>query len=281
MKKLLTLGTLAFSLQGCLENVPSRAYREVHTETMEKEGEGEGSTDYKLDSGFLPDMMPPMDSSVGILDAGNQDSSLKRLDGGILPDSSLPPSDAGVIPPDVGSCYRNTLETLDGIVTQNGIWSIVDGHLRQTEVGGGYRMAYLESGTHTDFDVTMMVRVPSGFGGDAHTGMLFRYNRGTTIGYDDRFDRGYILEIEEGDGSSFELTLEDAYISILLSTRVEGGFDTWHTLRVRAEGSSITGYFNGVEIFSLDNTLYSSGKIGFGSHASVSHFDDVEVCDLP
>lgn len=249
----------------------------------------DGRIEYDLekkfqDSGASPDRI--------LSDGRTYDLNKTVSDFGV-PDSSVPPDvmlapDISTLPdvlstPDLpGGCYMNDFNDasdLEYLVAQNGVWSRdAEGYLKQIEVGGGYRMAYLSNATYSDFDATVKVRVPSGFSGDAHTGMLFRYTRESETGYNYDIDRGYILEIEEGDGSSFELTLEDAYNARLFFTRVDGAFDTWHTLRVRAAGSNITGYFNGEEIFTLENSLYSSGQIGFGSHISVSYFDDLEIC---
>ncbi len=139
-------------------------------------------------------------------------------------------------------------------------------------------MSYIPGQTYADLDATVRVRVPEGFTGDAHSGLLFRYTRNSPIGYDPNVDKGYILEIEEGTGSTFELTLEDAYVNRLHFATVPGGFNTWHILRVVAIGPEITAYFNGQEIFTVTDSLYSSGNIGFGSHASVSQFNNLNVC---
>lgn len=238
----------------------------------------------RLDSGHqdaaadvMPDMQPLAPDAYAGVDSGVPDKGVS-----LLPDLGVDAALIGIL--DASSdapipCYVNPLDTLENIVAQNGVWSIdTEGYLKQTEVAGGYRMAYLDNATYADFDASIKVRVPSGFSGDAHTGLLFRYTRESTAGYDYDNDRGYILEIEEGDGSSFELVLEDVYNARLFYTRVDGTFDTWHTLRVRTIGSTIVGYFNGEEIFTMEDSLYSSGHFGFGSHASESHYKYLEVC---
>ncbi|MBS3128602.1 DUF1080 domain-containing protein [Candidatus Woesearchaeota archaeon] len=277
--------TALLALGGCRFDLDSLRAKDMSTNERNLDGGNDGnSKDLSLrmdlgvnDSAVNHDALMSPDGTSKECDLGKKiTDSGTAIDAGLLPDVL-------VTPDSFSGCYSNDFNEdsdLENLVAQNGVWSRdVEGYLKQIELGGGYRMAYLNNATYSDFDATVKVRVPSGFGGDAHTGMLFRYTRESTVGYDYDIDRGYILEIEEGDGSSFELTLEDAYNARLFYTRVDGAFDTWHNLRVRAIGSSITGYFNGVEIFTLENSLYSSGNVGFGSHASESHFDDLEICE--
>ncbi len=183
-------------------------------------------------------------------------------------------------------CYFNNFDedsSISNLTEQNGVWDRnPSGYLEQTEVGGGWRMSYINNRTFNDFDATIRIRVPAGFGGDSHTALLFRYTRGSLAGYDAdaELDRGYALELERGDGTHFDLTLEDANRARLATQRVEGSFEPWHELRVRAVGNTITAYFNGREEFSLEDSRYSSGRVGFGSHFSESYFDGLEVCPL-
>ncbi len=283
--------TTLLALGGCRFDLDSLRAKDMSTNEKNLDGGNDrNSADLGLrmdgginDSAVDHDALMSPDGTSKEYDLGKKTTdSGTPIDAGLLPDATSLP-DVLATPDSFSRCYSNDFNEdsdLDDLIAQNGVWSRdLGGYLQQTEVGGGYRMAHLNNATYSDFDATIKVRVPSGFGGDAHTGMLFRYTRESTVGYDYDIDRGYILEIEEGDGSSFELTLEDAYNARLFYTRVDGEFDTWHNLRVRAIGSTITGYFNGEETFTLENSLYSSGHIGFGSHASESHFDDLEICE--
>lgn len=213
------------------------------------------------------------------------DASLNQnseVDARVSPDreTDITMNDAGML-----LCYNNTFNDdldLEDLVIQNGTWlRDSDQYLKQTEatpIPVGYRMSYFDNIARSNLDATVKVRVPNEFTGDAHTGLLFRYTRNSQFGYDSSVDKGYFLGIEKGTGSTFDLTLEDAYISRIHTVQVSGSFDTWHNLRVTAIGNTITAYFNGEEIFSIQNSLYNMGHVGFGSHASVSHFDDLEVC---
>jgi hypothetical protein len=42
----------------------------------------------------------------------------------------------------------------------------------------------------------------------------------------------------------------------------------------------ITAGLNGQEVFTVESFLYSTGNIGFGSHSSESHFDNLNGCGV-
>lgn len=189
-------------------------------------------------------------------------------------------------------CYQNNFNNesdLSNLVKQNGVWSLnPNGYLQQTEfMEGGWRMAYLDMGNFDNFEATIRVRMIETdiYGIDQHTGLLFRYTKTGENGYDENLDKGYILEIEKANGTNLDLTLEDVNKTRLFTVTMDGfvpgeQYNTWYELKVKAVGNKITAYFEGQEMFSLQNDLYSSGKIGFGSHATESHFDDLEVCEI-
>ncbi len=183
------------------------------------------------------------------------------------------------------ACYANGFNgdaNFADFTMQNGIWvRHPDGYAQQTEIGGGWRVGYFPDRAYADFQASLRVRLSEGpFGSSQHAGLIFRYTRGSITGYDERLDRGYILEIENGHDGGFDLTLEDLNESRLRTERVTGAYDEWHTLTVRAIGPEIRASFNDAEVFVLNNTLYTRGNVGLGSHAGRGDFDDLEACEL-
>lgn len=66
-----------------------------------------------------------------------------------------------------------------------------------------------------------------------------------------------------------------------VDTKVAG--NQWHTLGLRAEGTRFTGYFDGKELFSAeDSTFTGEGKLALWTKAdSVTHFETLTIHPLP
>ncbi len=55
---------------------------------------------------------------------------------------------------------------------------------------------------------------------------------------------------------------------------------TWYTLRIDADGSTISGYVNGTRVGSGSNSAHSAGRIGLVTVFASARFDDVVVSTI-
>jgi pectate lyase len=78
------------------------------------------------------------------------------------------------------------------------------------------------------------------------------------------------VELQAVNGSS---------IDVIGSQPMPVGTGTWHTLRIDANGTSITGSVNGVQVASGNNSQWSQGRVGLVTFHATARFDDVLATD--
>ncbi len=192
------------------------------------------------------------------------------------------------------ACYLNDFSQdadLEDLVMQNGMWERdPQGYLKKNITGqNSWEIAYVNNLSAANFEAKVKMRMIDCMTGcgvvDNHAGLLFRYNRQSQSGFDPALDHGYLLKMSESDGYSFKFVLQSIGSFDIQSTplTVCGGcqYNNWHELKIRAEGDTMTAYFNGTLIFTVQNDLFSTGNIGFAGYGRQEyHFDDLEVCPL-
>jgi hypothetical protein len=73
----------------------------------------------------------------------------------------------------------------------------------------------------------------------------------------------------------------DYVFASLFDTSYPIAEDTWHEFQVDFQSPTITGYINGAKVFSVEDTAYASGKVGFRANAAQIIVDYLEVLPLP
>lgn len=262
----------------------------AHTDTLQDSNDAKVKQDTILVDSLKDTYTEKTDTNTNLLDLidsfinldSNKSDTLVDI---VLTEISIDSSDVKAKQDTTNSlCYVNNFNEesdLDSLVSQNGIWLWnPEGYLQQTEYGGGWRMAYLDIGKYSDFEVKLKVRMKLIQYGDDHTALVFRYTDNGDTDYNEYEDYGYNLEIEHGNGSQFDLTLENHNNKRLITVNVNGEYDKWYELGIKAVGNQLTAYFEGEEIFIIFDDNYLEGKVGFGSHATNSDFDDLKICPL-
>lgn len=174
----------------------------------------------------------------------------------------------------VGGRYRVDDE---GAVDEPSLWEASAGELRQTSsIRGGDATSRLGSNlvtsefAGTDYMVTASMRASGG-----GMGLVFRANDSGYYRF--AFDRDQGLRyLLKKDGTSFTLLYSEPFT---FAPNVE------YTLAVVTSGRSLTGYVNGVRVFSLEDDSHASGAAGLyvsnNPTAVFTRFDVLEVAWLP
>lgn len=144
--------------------------------------------------------------------------------------------------------------------------------LKADALDNGYPAALVRGQKFQNFEATLRFKITGGTVNQAG-GMIFRAVD---------VDHSYLLRASAIDNSLVLLkAVNRRERAPLASGRVTVGKDKWHTLVVRARGSEIQCHFNGARIFTVNDTTYPSGRIGFLSQAdSATGFDDLIVRSL-
>lgn len=141
--------------------------------------------------------------------------------------------------------------------------------LKADALDNGYPAALVRGQKFQNFEATVRFKITGGAVNQAG-GMIFRAVD---------VDHSYLLRASAIDNSLVLLKAVNRRERVpLASGRVTVGKDKWHTLVVRARGSEIQCHFNGARIFTVNDTTYPAGRIGFLSQAdSTTCFDDLSV----
>lgn len=103
-------------------------------------------------------------------------------------------------------------------------------------------------------------------------GILFRYQD------PEHFYRFITVEDPSNEGPFRKLQIKDGDKYITIAESDDGyDFSKPHKIEVRVVGYSITIFFDGQQILSAKNSLYTSGRIGLMSYAEQPVFDNVLV----
>jgi hypothetical protein len=89
---------------------------------------------------------------------------------------------------------------------------------------------------------------------------------------------GYVLNV--ADSGAWSLT---ASTTSLASGTLGGGFgtNTWHTLKLSMNGTTIAASVDGTQVASVTNSTYSAGQAGLGTATFIgTQFDNLQICAI-
>jgi 3-keto-disaccharide hydrolase len=120
-----------------------------------------------------------------------------------------------------------------------------------------------------DYEFTVDFRTN---GNDDGVGVLFHYQD------EEHYYRLITLQDQNNKGPFRKLQIKDGDAFITLAETREG-YDpsTTHKIAIRVVGENITIFFDGQQIFSVQDNHYISGRIGLQSYAEQPVFDNVKV----
>ncbi len=212
---------------------------------------------------------------------GKQDLEIKVTDG--IDDVKQ----KGTISVEELTCYTSAFKTgLDKVVGKKGTWEWnQQGYVQQTEKGGGLKVAIIDTKDYDNFEASVKFRmINSLFGVEQFTLFPFRYDPIT--------NKGYAIAVGQANQNSFLIQLLDIggknikQVGMTCAPNI-GTTDcgvmydvAWYSVKVKAIGNNIKAYFEGKEVFTLQDNTYTSGKIGFATLNVRADFDDVNICPL-
>lgn len=160
-----------------------------------------------------------------------------------------------------------------GLIDGPSNWSVISGELAQTSnirEDGKQKGTYAIAATSgSNYRIKAKLRAQD----DDHIGILFRYQN----------DKNHYRFISSRQGNYRRLEkLVNDEITVLAEDHDPYGIsDAWF-VEIDAEGSTISLRIDGVPVFSVTDSSFSSGAVGFLSHAMQgAYFDHVEVTPLP
>ncbi len=185
---------------------------------------------------------------------------------------------AGTFAMAVPSASAATLFTADfengstsGWSKSGGTWSIVtDGSraLDQSNAGTDRAREFAGSTGWANYSVQASVKATA-FGSGGLVALAARVTSATKM-YRLALTGANQIQLQSMNGSS---------IAVLASRSTTVSTNTWYTLRIDTNGSTISGYVNGTLIGSASDSSYASGQIGLFTGYASGRFDNVSVTD--
>jgi hypothetical protein len=125
-----------------------------------------------------------------------------------------------------------------------------------------------EGGEYTDVDVSLKGKAISGKV-DQGIGLVFRFRDPQSY---------YVVRANALENNVRLYKMVDGRRRQIAGASIKVTSGQWHTLRVVAQGDHIVCYFNGQKLIDIQDTTYTTGKIGLWTKAdSVTAFDDLTV----
>ncbi|MEV4532527.1 right-handed parallel beta-helix repeat-containing protein [Asanoa sp. NPDC049518] len=158
----------------------------------------------------------------------------------------------------------------DGWSKSGGDWSIVsDGSptFTQSKTDSELARQFAGSTSWTAYSVQARVK-PLGFNGSNRLVALASRSSSATKMYRLALTNANRAELQAVDGSS---------VTVIGSASLTVSTGTWYTLRIDANGSTISGFVNGTRIASGSNSAHSAGRVGLVTAYASARFDDVVV----
>lgn len=152
-----------------------------------------------------------------------------------------------------------------------GDWTVVaDGSqtFQQADTGVDRARQFAGSTSWTAYSVQARVK-PLAFGSGGIAALASRV-AGSTKMYRLALTDANRVELQYMNGSS---------VTVLAAVSRTIAPGTWHTLRIDASGSTITGYVDGALVGSANNTAITAGRVGLFTGYASARFDDVVVSD--
>jgi len=151
-----------------------------------------------------------------------------------------------------------------------GDWAVVtdgSGALDQSNNGSELARNFAGDTSWTNYLVQARVKPTSFNGSNRLVGIALRSNSAT---------RMYRLALINANRAELQV-VNGSTITVLGSASVTVSTGTWYTLRITANGSSISGTVNGASVGSGSNGTYGAGRIALVTAFAGARFDDVSV----
>ncbi|GIF66778.1 hypothetical protein Ais01nite_48130 [Asanoa ishikariensis] len=158
----------------------------------------------------------------------------------------------------------------DGWSKSGGDWSVVsDGSptFTQSKTDSELARQFAGSTSWTAYSVQARVK-PLAFSGSNRFVALASRSSSATKMYRLALTNANRAELQAVDGSS---------VTVIGSASLTVSTGTWYTLRIDANGSTISGFVNGTRIASGSNSAHSAGRVGLVTVFASARFDDVVV----
>lgn len=180
----------------------------------------------------------------------------------------------------VGALFRDDFEDVQESQGRwedvSGSWNISNGVYNQSNDKAGVDAVSYAGENMTDFVIEVKINVISSKTGSNTALIIFRY-----------VDSGNYYYF----GVRYELTTNAIYLSKLVGGALEIiylgnlpeklSYNTWHTLKVKVNGTNIKCYIDDVLMIDRDDSQFSMGKIGLRTWEASACFDDIRVYPLP
>jgi hypothetical protein len=155
-----------------------------------------------------------------------------------------------------------------------GTWSVVtDGSTQvynSTSTTGNGRTVAGQS-SWTNYKVEAQIKVDT-WGSTSKAGLVARYQD----------EDNYYFMLYENSTSSVKLFKRSGGVNTVIAqssalTAYEGIYNSY---RLELNGSTLTGYFNDLQVLSATDSTFTSGSIGLYTVKQLAYFDDVKVSDF-
>jgi pectate lyase len=157
----------------------------------------------------------------------------------------------------------------DGWTTYQGSWSVVtDGSFvyRQSGLSSKYRSAAGSTGW-TDYAVQARVKPTRWNGTDRFAALAARFRDGRNT---------YLLALRSSNRVAL-LRIVGGGTTTLASATFTVSLNTWYTLRLEVNGTTLRGLVNGTPLVTATDAAFSSGRVGGATDYASAHFDDFVV----
>lgn len=160
--------------------------------------------------------------------------------------------------------YNFDNNSLSGFTSNGGTWSVSGGQVTvQAPSGNSWE---INSNTIANGSISADVSLNSGHA----VGIALRTSSDGT--------QGYALIIDQADGA---IKLARYPYVELASLPINVNFQRTYHLRVAAVGSNFTAYLNGVQVFTVTDTTYTSGHYGLFAYLSTGTFNNLLIEKAP
>lgn len=160
----------------------------------------------------------------------------------------------------------------NGWTVYQGSWSVAtDGTrvYRQAGLSSKYRSA-AGSSAWTDYAVQARVKPTAWNGSDRFTALAARFRDGRNT---------YLLALRSSNRVAL-LRIVAGSTTTLASTSFSVTLNTWYTLRLEVNGTSLRGFVNGAQLLSATDGTFATGRVGGATDYSATNFDDFVVTSV-
>lgn len=160
--------------------------------------------------------------------------------------------------------YSFDTDSLSGFIRNGGTWSTTAGHVvAQVGANDGWN---INRNTLTNGSVSADVKLDSGHA----VGIALRSSSDGT--------QGYALILDQVDGL---IKLARYPYTVLTSASINVNFQRTYNLRLDGVGANLVAFLNGVQVFTANDSTYSSGHYGLYAYNSIGEFDNLLIKTSP